>query len=117
LSPELTSLKQLLAGGLLVGLFADPNIIVYFGAGSAANVSYAGLFYGNPRQPPGRHHDRGIRRADIPKPEPAHLPGAHLVRRVQGLGAGCRSGWDQNNGPPVLGGAKSSTVAALAPLA
>jgi Amt family ammonium transporter len=34
----------------LVGLFADPNIIVYFGTGSTANVSYAGLFYGNPRQ-------------------------------------------------------------------
>jgi len=39
-----------LAGGLLVGLFADPSIIVYLGGGSTANVSYAGLFYGNPRQ-------------------------------------------------------------------
>jgi Amt family ammonium transporter len=39
-----------LSGGLLVGLFADPNIIVYLGSGSTANVSYAGLFYGNPRQ-------------------------------------------------------------------
>ena len=39
-----------LAGGLLVGLFADPNIIVYLGSGSTANVSYAGLLYGNPRQ-------------------------------------------------------------------
>jgi ammonium transporter, Amt family len=39
-----------LAGGLLVGLFADPDIIVYLGSGSTANVSYAGLFYGNPRQ-------------------------------------------------------------------
>ena len=38
-----------LAGGLLVGLFADPNIIVYLGSGSTANVSYAGLLYGNPR--------------------------------------------------------------------
>lgn len=39
-----------LAGGLLVGFLADPNIIVYLGTGSTANVSYAGLFYGNPRQ-------------------------------------------------------------------
>jgi ammonium transporter, Amt family len=39
-----------LAGGLLVGLFADPSIIVYLGTGSTASVSYAGLFYGNPRQ-------------------------------------------------------------------
>jgi Amt family ammonium transporter len=39
-----------LCGGLLVGLFADPNIIVYLGTGTTANVSYAGLFYGNPRQ-------------------------------------------------------------------
>ena len=85
----------------MVGLFADPNIIVYFGAGSAANVSYAGLFYGNPRQPPGRHHDRGIRRADIPKPEPASSSMcAFSPTRVQGLGAGCRSGWDQTTGRP-----------------
>jgi Amt family ammonium transporter len=39
-----------LAGGLLVGLFADPNIIVYLGTGSTANVSYTGLLYGNPHQ-------------------------------------------------------------------
>jgi len=39
-----------LAGGLLVGLFADPSIIVYLGSGSTANVSYAGLLYGNPKQ-------------------------------------------------------------------
>jgi Amt family ammonium transporter len=39
-----------LAGGLLVGLFADPSIIVYLGSGSTVNVSYAGLFYGNPKQ-------------------------------------------------------------------
>jgi Amt family ammonium transporter len=39
-----------LTGGLLVGLFADPSIIVYLGSGSTANVSYAGLFYGNPKQ-------------------------------------------------------------------
>ncbi len=39
-----------LAGGLLVGLFADPNIIVYLGGGATANVSYAGLLYGNPKQ-------------------------------------------------------------------
>jgi len=39
-----------LAGGLLVGLLADPNIIVYLGSGSTANVSFAGLFYGHPKQ-------------------------------------------------------------------
>jgi Amt family ammonium transporter len=39
-----------LTGGLLVGLFADPNIIVYLGTGSTANVSYTGLLYGNPHQ-------------------------------------------------------------------
>ena len=39
-----------LAGGLLVGLFADPNIIVYLGSGSTTNVSYTGLLYGNPHQ-------------------------------------------------------------------
>jgi Amt family ammonium transporter len=39
-----------LAGGLLVGLFADPHIIEYLGSGSTANASFAGLFYGNPRQ-------------------------------------------------------------------
>ncbi|MGH3828621.1 MAG: ammonium transporter, partial [Pseudonocardiaceae bacterium] len=39
-----------LAGGLLVGLFADPSIVEYLGHGSTANVSAAGLFYGNPRQ-------------------------------------------------------------------
>jgi Amt family ammonium transporter len=39
-----------LCGGLLVGLLADPNIIVYVGRGSTPNVSFAGLFYGNPKQ-------------------------------------------------------------------
>ncbi len=39
-----------LCGGLLVGLFADPDVIEYLGKGSTASVSYAGLFYGNPRQ-------------------------------------------------------------------
>jgi Amt family ammonium transporter len=39
-----------LCGGLLVGLLADPNIIVYVGSGSTPNVSFAGLFYGNPKQ-------------------------------------------------------------------
>jgi len=37
-----------LAGGLLVGVFADPKMIVYFGTGSTANVSYAGAIYGHP---------------------------------------------------------------------
>lgn len=39
-----------LAGGLLVGFLADPNVIVYLGEKGAANSSYAGLFYGNPKQ-------------------------------------------------------------------
>jgi ammonium transporter, Amt family len=39
-----------LAGGLLVGFFADPHIIVYLGVGSTANASFAGVFYGHPHQ-------------------------------------------------------------------
>jgi Amt family ammonium transporter len=39
-----------LCGGLLVGLFADPGMIVYLGQKGAADVSFGGLFYGNPHQ-------------------------------------------------------------------
>jgi ammonium transporter, Amt family len=39
-----------LAGGLLVGLFADPNMIVYLGIGKSPGFSTAGLFYGHPKQ-------------------------------------------------------------------
>ncbi len=39
-----------LLGGLLVGLLADPKMIVYLGAGKSPGVSTAGLFYGNPKQ-------------------------------------------------------------------
>jgi ammonium transporter, Amt family len=39
-----------LLGGLLVGLLADPNIIVYVGTGSTSSFSGAGLFYGHPHQ-------------------------------------------------------------------
>jgi Amt family ammonium transporter len=39
-----------LTGGLLVGLFADPHMIVYLGVGRAANVTAAGAFYGHPIQ-------------------------------------------------------------------
>jgi len=39
-----------LFGGLLVGLFADPAMIVYPGAGKSPAVTTAGLFYGHPRQ-------------------------------------------------------------------
>ncbi len=39
-----------LLGGLLVGLLADPKMIVYLGLGKAAPVTTAGLFYGHPRQ-------------------------------------------------------------------
>lgn len=39
-----------LAGGLLVGLLADPNMTVYFGSGKTASISVTGLLYGNPKQ-------------------------------------------------------------------
>ena len=39
-----------LLGGLMVGLLADPKMIVYLGAGKSPGVSTAGLFYGNPKQ-------------------------------------------------------------------
>ncbi|MDA8319180.1 MAG: ammonium transporter [Actinomycetota bacterium] len=39
-----------LIGGLMVGLLADPKMIVYLGSGKTAGFSAAGLFYGNPRQ-------------------------------------------------------------------
>jgi ammonium transporter, Amt family len=39
-----------LFGGLMVGLLADPKMIVYLGIGKAPNVTTAGLFYGHPRQ-------------------------------------------------------------------
>jgi ammonium transporter, Amt family len=40
-----------LFGGLLVGVFADPNMIVYFDkAGKAAGFTGAGLAYGHPKQ-------------------------------------------------------------------
>jgi len=39
-----------LLGGLLVGLFADPSMIVYLGLGKSPNITTAGLFYGHPKQ-------------------------------------------------------------------
>src|SRR5215467_14152553 len=39
-----------LLGGLLVGLLADPSMIVYLGAGKSPNVTTAGLFQGHPHQ-------------------------------------------------------------------
>jgi Amt family ammonium transporter len=39
-----------LFGGLLVGLLADPNMIVYLGLGKNPNVTTEGLFYGHPKQ-------------------------------------------------------------------
>jgi Amt family ammonium transporter len=39
-----------LFGGLLVGLLADPKMIVYLGLGKNPPVTTAGLFYGHPRQ-------------------------------------------------------------------
>jgi len=37
-------------GGLMVGLLADPNVVVYVGSGKTAAVSATGLFFGNPQQ-------------------------------------------------------------------
>ena len=39
-----------LCGGLLVGMLADPKMIVYLGLGKGSGFSGAGLFYGNPHQ-------------------------------------------------------------------
>jgi Amt family ammonium transporter len=39
-----------LLGGLLVGLLADPSMIVYLGVGKSPNVTTAGLFHGHPHQ-------------------------------------------------------------------
>jgi Amt family ammonium transporter len=39
-----------LAGGLLVGLLADPKMIVYLGIGKSPGFTTAGLFYGHPKQ-------------------------------------------------------------------
>ena len=37
-------------GGLMTGLLASPNMIVYLGSGTTAAVNVTGLVYGNPRQ-------------------------------------------------------------------
>ena len=39
-----------LMGGLLVGLFADPHMIIYLGIGKNPDVTTAGAFYGHPKQ-------------------------------------------------------------------
>jgi Amt family ammonium transporter len=39
-----------LLGGLLVGLLADPKMIVYLGVGRTSSITTAGLFYGHPKQ-------------------------------------------------------------------
>jgi Amt family ammonium transporter len=39
-----------LLGGLMVGLLADPKMIVYLGVGKSSDVTTAGLFYGHPKQ-------------------------------------------------------------------
>src|SRR6266487_3478054 len=39
-----------LFGGLLTGLLADPNRIVYLGLGKNPSISGVGLFYGHPKQ-------------------------------------------------------------------
>lgn len=37
-------------GGLMTGLLADPNMVVYLGVKGTSNASITGLFYGNPHQ-------------------------------------------------------------------
>ncbi|HXM56854.1 MAG TPA: ammonium transporter [Candidatus Dormibacteraeota bacterium] len=37
-------------GGLMVGLLADPNIVVYPGSGNTAGFAATGLLFGNPKQ-------------------------------------------------------------------
>ena len=37
-------------GGLMVGLLADPAMVLYLGSGKTASVSVTGLLYGNPHQ-------------------------------------------------------------------
>jgi len=37
-------------GGLLTGVFADPHVLVYLGAGHTSAVAVQGLLYGNPHQ-------------------------------------------------------------------
>jgi ammonium transporter, Amt family len=39
-----------LIGGLLVGLLADPQMIIYLGLGKTPDVTTAGAFYGHPKQ-------------------------------------------------------------------
>jgi Amt family ammonium transporter len=39
-----------LVGGLSVGLFADPHMIVYLGLGRTPDITTAGAFYGHPVQ-------------------------------------------------------------------
>jgi ammonium transporter, Amt family len=37
-------------GGLMVGLLANPNVVIYPGTGSTASVAATGLLFGNPKQ-------------------------------------------------------------------
>jgi ammonium transporter, Amt family len=37
-------------GGLMVGLLANPNVVVYPGTGQTASIAATGLFFGNPKQ-------------------------------------------------------------------
>jgi ammonia channel protein AmtB len=46
----LDSVGGAIVGGLLVGVLADPHMIVYLGAGRHPGFAAAGLLYGNPRQ-------------------------------------------------------------------
>jgi ammonium transporter, Amt family len=37
-------------GGLMVGLLADPNVVIYPGTGKTASIAATGLLFGNPQQ-------------------------------------------------------------------
>jgi len=37
-------------GGLMVGLLANPNVVIYPGTGGTASIAASGLFFGNPKQ-------------------------------------------------------------------
>ena len=39
-----------LTGGLMVGLLADPNMVVYLGLGNASDITAPGALYGHPKQ-------------------------------------------------------------------
>ncbi len=113
-----------LTGGLLVGLFADPGVILYASSGTSKTgltpVTYAGLFYGNPKQlldpVPRRHDDHRVRRhrhLHHPDRPQVLVPGSPDVRRgtrnrrpghPRRRGLPERRGGDPGRGPRIVRG-------------